>query len=252
MDTTGPPTPMPRRLAKDQDGLVIWAHFPYPNGECPVDVALGKIDAFDLLTTGDPFELHPTLQRIYKMYGPSVYQRAPIDLFYDYLNCGFRISASAGSDKMSTSVPMGSARVYVQTGSKLDYPGWIEGLRSGQTFISTGPMIELSVDDKGPGDEIGVPAPPPESSYSVLVKAILPLSHALRETRDHPQRQSGCDGRSFRLSLRSSTRGPGFLRPQRLGGGSLLWLGDASLWRSTRSLVPNACLCPHQSNMGFG
>ena len=160
------------QLARDQDGLVIWAHFPYPNGECPVDVALGKIDAFDLLTTGDPFELHPTLQRIYKMYGPSVYQRAPIDLFYDYLNCGFRISASAGSDKMSTSVPMGSARVYVQTGSKLDYPGWIEGLRSGQTFISTGPMIELSVDGKGPGDEIGVPAPPPESSHSVLVKAI--------------------------------------------------------------------------------
>ena len=160
------------QLARDQDGLVIWAHFPYPNGECPVDVALGKIDAFDLLTTGNPFELHPTLQRIYKMYGPSVYQRAPIDLFYDYLNCGFRISASAGSDKMSTSVPMGSARVYVQTGPTLDYPGWIDGLRRGQTFISTGPMIELSVDGKGPGDEVAVPVPPAEGSHTVLIKAI--------------------------------------------------------------------------------
>ncbi len=158
------------QMAKDQDGLVIWAHFPYPNGECPVDVALGKIDAFDLLTTGNPFELHPTLQRIYKMHGPRVYDRAPIDLYYDYLNCGFRISASAGSDKMSTSVPMGSARVYVQTGSTLDYSGWIEGLRRGQTFISTGPMIELSVDDKGPGDQILVPPPSPTAGHSVLVK----------------------------------------------------------------------------------
>ena len=160
------------QMARHQDGLVIWAHFPYPNGECPVDVALGRIDAFDLLTTGNPFELHPTLQRIYKMYGPQVYERAPIDLYYDYLNCNFRISASAGSDKMSTSVPMGSARVYVQTGSELDYPAWIEGLRQGKTFISTGPLIELSVEEKGPGDEILVAADPPAGGRSLSIKAV--------------------------------------------------------------------------------
>jgi hypothetical protein len=88
------------------------------------------------------------------MYGPKIYNMAPIDMYYGYLNCGFRISASSGSDKMSTTVPMGSARVYVNTGAELDYASWIEGIRSGKTFFSTGPMIEMSVDGKGPGDEI--------------------------------------------------------------------------------------------------
>ena len=142
--------------ARSQGGVVIWAHFPYPNGECPVDVALGKIDAFDILTTGDPFELHPTLRRIYKMYGPKVYDMAPIDVYYAYLNCGFRVSASSGSDKMSPAVPMGSARVYVKTGSKVDYPSWVEGIRKGNTFISTAPLIEIDVDGRGPGDDIRV------------------------------------------------------------------------------------------------
>ncbi|MCP5114804.1 MAG: CehA/McbA family metallohydrolase, partial [bacterium] len=145
-------------LARRQGALVIWAHFPYPNGECPVDVALGKIDAFDILTTGDPFQLHPTLQRIYRMYGPRVYDMAPIDLYYAYLNCGFRIRATSGSDKMSTKVPMGSARTYVDVGPNRNYPGWIEGIRQGRTFISTGPMIEISVDGKGPGEEISYKA----------------------------------------------------------------------------------------------
>lgn len=152
--------------ARRQGALVIWAHFPYPNGECPVDVALGKIDAFDLLTTGSPFEVHPTLKRIYRMNGPRIYETSPLDIYYAYLNCGFRVAASAGSDKMSATVPMGSARVYAQSEDGLSYKNWIEGVRRGRTFITTGPLIEISVDGKGPGAEIGLPA-----GYKVPVQA---------------------------------------------------------------------------------
>lgn len=144
--------------ARRQGGLVLWAHFPYPNGECPVDTALGKIDGFDLLTTGSPFELHPTLRRIYKMYGPKIYDMAPIDIYYAYLNCGFRVTATAGSDKMGPRVPLGSARVYAQTGSSFAYPNWIDAIRCGHTFISTGPLVEINVDGRGPGDEIAFDA----------------------------------------------------------------------------------------------
>ncbi len=159
-------------MARSQGGLVIWAHFPYPNGECPVDVALGKIDAFDILTAGDPFELHPTLRRIYKMYRPKVYDMAPIDVYYAYLNCGFRVSASSGSDKMSPTVPMGSARVYVKTGSTVDYPSWVRGIRKGNTFISTAPLIEIDVDGRGPGDDIRVSEKAVSGSgYEVTVRA---------------------------------------------------------------------------------
>ncbi len=161
-------------IARRQGALVIWAHFPYPNGECPVDVALGKIDAFDILTTGDPFELHPTLQRIYRMYGPRVYDMAPIDVYYAYLNCGFHISASSGSDKMSTSVPMGSARVYVKTGRTLDYASWVDGIRQGHTFISTGPILEISVDGKGPGEELRAGKGPHKVKVTARARSRMP------------------------------------------------------------------------------
>ena len=43
----------------DQEGLVSWAHFDYPSGELTTDVALGKIDAVDLLTVGNPLRRDP-------------------------------------------------------------------------------------------------------------------------------------------------------------------------------------------------
>ena len=57
--------------AKAQGALVTWAHWPYPSMEAPLDIALGRIDSVDILTTGSPFEHHPILVDIYKMYGPK-------------------------------------------------------------------------------------------------------------------------------------------------------------------------------------
>jgi hypothetical protein len=104
--------------------------------EAPLDIALGKIDSLDILTTGNPFEHHPVLTDIYKMQGPSAYRRAPIDMYYHYLNCGFRVAASSGSDKMALNPPIGSARTYVKTRGLLSYDSWVEGIRAGRTFIN--------------------------------------------------------------------------------------------------------------------
>jgi hypothetical protein len=78
------------------------------------------------------------------MQGPSAYRRAPIDMYYHYLNCGFRVAASSGSDKMALNPPIGSARTYVKTRGLLSYDSWVEGIRAGRTFISTGPLLEFS------------------------------------------------------------------------------------------------------------
>ena len=58
------PTPTPLNPRGGKADWCCGPTSPTPNGECPVDTALGKIDGFDLLTTGSPFELHPTLRRI--------------------------------------------------------------------------------------------------------------------------------------------------------------------------------------------
>src|SRR5215467_5768469 len=145
--------------AHEQGGLVTWAHWPYPSMEAPLDIALGRIDSLDILTTGDPFEHHPILVDIYKMHGPKAYSTAPIDMYYHYLNCGFHLAASSGSDKMALNPPMGSARTYVKPDGPLSYDSWIEGIRKGRTFISTYPLLEFSVNGKEAGEAISLKGP---------------------------------------------------------------------------------------------
>ena len=137
--------------ARAQGAVVTWAHWPYPSLEAPLDIAMGHIDSLDLLTTGSPFEHHPILTGIYKMTGAKVYSLAPIDVYYHYLNCGFRLAASAGSDKMALNPPLGSARTYVQTNGPLSYSSWVQGIKAGRTFISTGPLLTFSVNGKEAG-----------------------------------------------------------------------------------------------------
>lgn len=144
--------------ARAQGALVTWAHWPYPSLEAPLDIALGRVDSIDLLTTGSPFEHHPILVDIYKMRGPAVYSMAPIDVYYHYLNCGFRLAATSGSDKMALNPPMGSARTYVKTDGALSYQSWLDGIRKGRTFASDYPLLEFTVNGAQPGDSLRLPA----------------------------------------------------------------------------------------------
>lgn len=159
--------------AHAQGGLVTWAHWPYPSMEAPLDIALGKIDSLDLLTTGNPFEHHPILVDIYKMHGPSAYSRPPIEMYYHYLNCGFRVAASSGSDKMSLNPPLGSARTYVKVpGGALSYDAWIEGIRNARTFVSTGPLLEFSVNGMDAGSTVKFAAGRRRTPVQVHARAI--------------------------------------------------------------------------------
>ncbi|MBI3472176.1 MAG: CehA/McbA family metallohydrolase [Candidatus Solibacter usitatus] len=155
--------------AHQQGALVTWAHWPYPSMEAPLDIALGRIDSLDILTTGNPFEHHPILVDIYKMHGPSAYTTPPIEMYYHYLNCGFRLAASSGSDKMATNPPMGSARTYVKTDGPLSYDSWIEGIRKGRTFISTYPLLEFTVNGKEAGETLALP--PGKAKLEVKARA---------------------------------------------------------------------------------
>ena len=155
--------------ARKQGALVTWAHWPYPSMEAPMDIALGRVDSLDILTTGNPFEHHPILTDIYKMQGPRAYSTPPIEMYYHYLNCGFRLAVSSGSDKMGMNPPMGSARTYVKTDGALSYDSWIEGIRRGRTFISTYPLLEFSVNGREAGDTIALP--PGKAKLSVKARA---------------------------------------------------------------------------------
>jgi hypothetical protein len=128
-----------------QNGLVNYTHVaqrpedpyqnPYTGKSIPVDVALGKIDSLDL----------------------NASYAGTVPLWHRLLNCGFHLPASAGTDcflnRVRSRLP-GGDRVYVKVDGAFSYSKWIDGLRAGRTFVTNGPMLELSVADKGIGETI--------------------------------------------------------------------------------------------------
>lgn len=114
---------------KRQGGLVIWCH----NGEgmeCPVASILGKVDAMNLF---DPW-----------------WRDTEYNLWYRLLNCGIRLPASTGSDWFVCS----ANRVYTKTQPDFEYEGWLQALREGKTFVTNGPALDITVDDRGIGETV--------------------------------------------------------------------------------------------------
>lgn len=122
-----------------QGGFVSWAHFPWPVGEVAVDIALGKIDAIDIMTWGNAFRDG---------------ERAPARTWYRFLNAGFDLPATAGTDKMFNSQVVGSVRTYVNVEGEFGYEGWLDGIRAGRTFVTTGPMLTFTANEHGLGETI--------------------------------------------------------------------------------------------------
>ena len=78
--------------------------------------------------------------------------------WYHLLNCGFRLPVTAGSDRSPPHIPMGHQRVYTRVTPPLTYERWIGAIRRGASFVTNGPMLDLTVDGAGPGSELDVPA----------------------------------------------------------------------------------------------
>ncbi|MCC6589530.1 MAG: CehA/McbA family metallohydrolase [Bryobacterales bacterium] len=74
-------------------------------------------------------------------------------LFYEFLNLGFALTASAGSD-VPWGNSIGTSRVYCYTGPRFDPDAWYAAVRAGRTFVTTGPMLELTVNGELPGSTI--------------------------------------------------------------------------------------------------
>ena len=67
------------------------------------------------------------------------------EVYYALLNCGFRLSPTAGTASGVHPVPLGYSRVYVHTGAGFDLAAWLRGLKAGRSFVTTGPMLFATV-----------------------------------------------------------------------------------------------------------
>ena len=158
-------------LARDQGGLFGYVHpfdeFPDParrdvplTTELPVDVALGKVDYYEVMGFSD--------------------HHASAGVWYRLLNLGYRIPAGAGTDAMTNLAslrgPVGTARVYVQSGRPLDHHRWLDALKAGRTFVTNSPLLEFSTGTTGIGGEVRL-AGGQRLPFKISLRSIVPVEH---------------------------------------------------------------------------
>lgn len=82
------------------------------------------------------------------------------ELYYDFLDLGYKLTASAGSD-MPYGGTLGNVRLYAFIGEEEAFTpdAWFDALKKGRTFVTNGPMLEFSINDALPGDELVIEDP---------------------------------------------------------------------------------------------
>ena len=71
--------------------------------------------------------------------------------FYVIRNAGFPLVPTAGSANGVHPVPAGFSRVYVHQPRGFSYENWLEGLKTGVSFVTTGPMLFAKINGKQAG-----------------------------------------------------------------------------------------------------
>lgn len=71
--------------------------------------------------------------------------------YYALLNCGFRLRPTAGTASGVHPVPLGFGRVYVKLENGFNYEKWVRGLNEGRSFVTTGPMLLVKINNFEPG-----------------------------------------------------------------------------------------------------
>jgi len=122
--------------ARRQGGLTgyahVWVDEYYVHRDMSLNVARGNVDFAEICEFG----------------------QLNTDLWYEFLNLGFRLTAVAGSDAPWGGT-IGDSRVYVYTGhARLDADEWFRELRNGHTMVTNGPMLEFTVNGSYPGELI--------------------------------------------------------------------------------------------------
>jgi TolB protein len=157
-------------LAHQQGGITGYVHpfdsYPDPadrtkplTDELPVDVALGKVDYYEAIGFADDYD-------------------ATAKVWYQLLNCGFRIPAAGGTDAMANFAslrgPIGMNRVFVKSGI-LEHRRWLSALKAGKSFATNGPLLDFSLNGRGIGDELRLPKGSTTLSARVTLHSYVPV-----------------------------------------------------------------------------
>jgi hypothetical protein len=116
-----------------------------------LDVLAGKIDFLEVMQFCVP-------------QGPLA-----LEHYYRFLDLGYKLTALGGSDfpwcgrglrpgEEQIGAQIGDARFYTHVGRPFSFDRWLAGIKAGNTFVTTGPMLQFQVNDRLPGASLDVKA----------------------------------------------------------------------------------------------
>lgn len=79
-----------------------------------------------------------------------------LDIYYRFLNCGFKLPVSAGSASGVMASPIGYNRVYAHLEKPFTVPDFLAAMKQGRSFATNGPMLFLKAGQSEPGDTIAL------------------------------------------------------------------------------------------------
>ena len=132
---------------QEQGGVTGYAHvndpqLPYFNarGGLALDVPFGLVDAVEIMAAAGGAKKSPWVA----------------DLWFDFLNLGYPLAPMAGSDYMDGGIPPGAVRNYVYLGDKFSVQAWFDALKAGKSFVTSGPLLTMTVNGQRPGEALNV------------------------------------------------------------------------------------------------
>lgn len=156
--------------------------------------------------------------------------------YWTLLNCGYRLQPSAGTASGVHPVPVGYGRVYVHLPNGFHYRDWIEGLRKGRSFVTTGPMV--SIERKDDSLQVMAQADGPIDSIEWIVNGKVEQQDVSIQER----RPDGSSAIEFRRDVRFDTTSWVAVRVwQKSDGGRWRFAHTAPIWFDVagKPLVPS-------------
>ena len=95
--------------------------------------------------------------------------RLPTDLWYGFLNLGYKLLPAAGSDFPYMDLP-GVVRSYAKIDGPFSVDAWFDAFRAGRLFVTNGPLLEVTANGRPLGDELHVE---PGGTVEVVAEASL-------------------------------------------------------------------------------
>ena len=126
----------------------------------PIDAALGTVHALEWSTSS----------------------RAALKVWHHALNNDLQVTPVGGEDAITDlhrSRPPGAFRTYAYLGDQLTAEAWIEALKQGRTFFTSGPLLDFKIDGRIPGESFNLPAAGGMVHLEGKVWSIVPLEKVM-------------------------------------------------------------------------